>query len=154
MKEEWRMGEPVRKTTVSAALHQPICYVKVARWKPLLSEKYTITWLAFAKMYLKRSLAIGFYGRIEPRLNSLAGCHIWKKPGAAHHLTSSVPKVKYVRSVWLGKAFVIPDSFLLPMMKATVFFRTFKAENAPWLNTILSRGSTENCFKLVSCFLL
>lgn len=127
--DETEMGEPVRKTTISAALHQPICYVRMARWKPLLSEMYTITWLEFAKMYLKHSPAIGFYGLMELRLNSLPCCqilHLWK-PGGAHHLASSVTKVKYVCSVWLGKASVIPDIFHLPMMKATVFFRTFKA---------------------------
>ena len=34
------MGEPSRRTTISAALHQSGLYGRVARWKPLLSKRH------------------------------------------------------------------------------------------------------------------
>uniref|UniRef100_A0AAZ3R8Y3 Transposase Tc1-like domain-containing protein n=1 Tax=Oncorhynchus tshawytscha TaxID=74940 RepID=A0AAZ3R8Y3_ONCTS len=34
------MGEPSRRTTISAALHQSGLYGRVARWKPLLSKSH------------------------------------------------------------------------------------------------------------------
>jgi transposase len=34
------MGEPFRRTIISAALHQSGLYGRVARWKPLLSKRY------------------------------------------------------------------------------------------------------------------
>ena len=36
------MGEPSRRTTISAALHQPSLYYRVARRKPLLSKRNMI----------------------------------------------------------------------------------------------------------------
>ena len=34
------MGEPSRRTTISAALHQSGLYGRVARWMPLLSKRH------------------------------------------------------------------------------------------------------------------
>ena len=34
------MGEPSRRTTISAALHQPGLYGRVARLKPLVSKRH------------------------------------------------------------------------------------------------------------------
>uniref|UniRef100_A0AAZ3SSC8 Transposase Tc1-like domain-containing protein n=1 Tax=Oncorhynchus tshawytscha TaxID=74940 RepID=A0AAZ3SSC8_ONCTS len=42
------MGEPYRRTTISAALHQ-----SVARWKPLFSKRHMTARLEFAKRHLK-----------------------------------------------------------------------------------------------------
>ena len=38
------MGEPSRRTTISAALHQSGLYGGVARRKPLLSKRHMIVW--------------------------------------------------------------------------------------------------------------
>ena len=47
------MGEPSRRTTISAALHQSGLYVRVARRKPLLSERHMTACLEFAIRHLK-----------------------------------------------------------------------------------------------------
>ena len=52
------MGEPSRRTTISAALHQSGLYGRVARWKPLLSKGHMTARLEFAKRHLKDSQTI------------------------------------------------------------------------------------------------
>jgi hypothetical protein len=47
------MGEPSRRTTITAALHQSGLYGRVARWKLLLSKRHMKTHLEFVKMHLK-----------------------------------------------------------------------------------------------------
>ena len=47
------MGEPSRRTTISAALHQSGLYGRVARRKPLLSKRHMTTLLEFAKRNLR-----------------------------------------------------------------------------------------------------
>ena len=47
------MGEPSRRTTISAALHQFGLYGRVARWKPLLGKRHMTSRLKLAKRYLK-----------------------------------------------------------------------------------------------------
>ena len=42
------MGEPSRKTTISAGIHQSGLHGRVARWKPLLSKRYMAARLEFA----------------------------------------------------------------------------------------------------------
>jgi hypothetical protein len=49
------MGEPSRRTTISAALHQSSLYGRVARQKPLLSKRDMTDSLKFAKRHLKDS---------------------------------------------------------------------------------------------------
>jgi hypothetical protein len=49
------MGEPSRRTTISAALHQTGLYGRVARQKPLLSKCTTVR-LEFAKRNLQDTL--------------------------------------------------------------------------------------------------
>ena len=46
------MGEPSRRTTISAALHQSGLYGRVARQKPLLSKRLMTARLEFAKRHL------------------------------------------------------------------------------------------------------
>ena len=46
------MGEPSRRTTISAALHQSGLYGRVARRKPLLSKRHMTARLEFAKRQL------------------------------------------------------------------------------------------------------
>ncbi|KAI3354734.1 hypothetical protein L3Q82_004567 [Scortum barcoo] len=48
-------GEPSRRTTISAAIHQSGLYGRVARRKPLLSKRHMAARLEFAKMHLKDS---------------------------------------------------------------------------------------------------
>ena len=43
------MGEPSRRRTISAALHQSGIYGKLTRRKPLLSKKHMTAWLELAK---------------------------------------------------------------------------------------------------------
>ena len=47
------MGEPCRRTTISAALHQSGFYGRVARRKPLLSKRHMTARLQFAERHLK-----------------------------------------------------------------------------------------------------
>jgi hypothetical protein len=49
------MGEPSRRTTISAALHQSGLSVRVARRKPLLSKRHMTARLEFFKRHLKNS---------------------------------------------------------------------------------------------------
>uniref|UniRef100_A0AAZ3RXF3 Transposase Tc1-like domain-containing protein n=1 Tax=Oncorhynchus tshawytscha TaxID=74940 RepID=A0AAZ3RXF3_ONCTS len=49
------MREPSRRTTISAVLHQPGLYGRVARRKPLLSKRHMAACLVFAKRHLMDS---------------------------------------------------------------------------------------------------
>ena len=49
------MGEPSRRTYISAALYQSGLYDRVARLKPLLSKRHMTARLEFAKSHLKDS---------------------------------------------------------------------------------------------------
>ena len=48
-----QMGEPSRRTSITAALHQSGLYGRVARWKLLLSKRHISARLEFAKRHLK-----------------------------------------------------------------------------------------------------
>ena len=52
------MGDPTRRTTVSAALHKSRLYWRVAKWKPLLRKRHMTTCLEFAKRHEKNSESI------------------------------------------------------------------------------------------------
>ena len=65
------MGEPSRRTTISAALHQPGLYGRVARREPLLSKRHMTARLEFALKAL-RPWETRFSGLMKTRLNSLA----------------------------------------------------------------------------------
>ena len=69
------MGEPSRRTNISAALHQSGHYGRVARQKPLFSKRHMEGHLEFYKRPLKDSQTM----RNKMRLN--AKRHIWRKPG-------------------------------------------------------------------------
>ena len=49
------MGEPSRRTTISAALHQSVLYGRVTRRKPLLSKRHVPARLKFAKRHQKET---------------------------------------------------------------------------------------------------
>ena len=80
------MGEPSRRTNISAALHQSGNYGRVARRKPLLSKLHMTTRLEFAKRHLKDSQTmrnkILWSDETKMELFGLnAKCHVWRKPG-------------------------------------------------------------------------
>ncbi|KAK3551967.1 hypothetical protein QTP70_031496 [Hemibagrus guttatus] len=93
-------GEPSRRTTISAALHQSGLYGRVARRKPLLSKRHLMAHLEFAKRHLKDSQImrnkILWSNEIKIELLGLNGkCHVRRKPGTAHHLANIIATVKH-----------------------------------------------------------
>ncbi len=94
------MGGSCRKSTITAALHQSGLYGRVARRKPLLSARHMKARMEFAKKHLKDSKMVtnkilwSDETKIELfGLNSKR--YVWRKPGTAHHLSNTVPTVKY-----------------------------------------------------------
>ena len=88
------MGEPSRRTTISAPLHQSGLYGKVARRKTLFSKRHMTASLEFAKRHQKDSQTmrnkILWYDETKIELFSLnAKRHVWRKPG-------TIPMVKHV----------------------------------------------------------
>ena len=87
------MGEPSRRTIISAALHQSSLYGSVVRRKPLLSKRCMTARLEFSKRHLKDSQTmrnkILWSDETHIELFGLnAKCHIWRKPG-------TIPTVKH-----------------------------------------------------------
>jgi transposase len=79
-------GEPSRRTTISAALHQSGLYGRVARRQPLLSKRHMTVRLEFAKRYLKDSQTMRnkmlWSDETKIELFGLnAKSHVWRKPG-------------------------------------------------------------------------
>ncbi|KAG2466400.1 TCB1 transposase, partial [Polypterus senegalus] len=93
-------GDPSRRTTISAAIHQSGLNGRVARRKPLLSKRYMAACLEFAKRHLKDSQTmknkilwldetkIELFGVNHMR-------HVWRKPGTTHHQANTIPTVKH-----------------------------------------------------------
>ncbi|KAG2461487.1 TCB1 transposase, partial [Polypterus senegalus] len=93
-------GEPSRRTTISAAIHQSGLYGRVARWKPLLSKRHMAAHLEFAKRHLKDSQTmrnkILWSDETKIELSGVnARSHIWRKSGTAHHQANIIPTVKH-----------------------------------------------------------
>ena len=89
------MGEPSRRITISAALHQSGLYGKVARWKPLLIKRHITACLEFAKRHLKDSQTVRnkilWSNETKIELFGLnAKRHIWRKPGTLKHGGGSI----------------------------------------------------------------
>ncbi|KAI3362849.1 hypothetical protein L3Q82_001885 [Scortum barcoo] len=83
-------GEPSRRTTISAAIHQSGLYGREARRKPLLSQRHMAARLEFAKMHLKDSQTMRnkILWSDETKIELFgvnARRHVWRKPGTAHH---------------------------------------------------------------------
>ena len=94
------MGEPSRRTTISAALHQSGLYGRVARRKSLLSKRNMTACLEFAKRHLKDSQTVRnkilWSDETKTELFGLnAKHHIWRKRGTTHHLENTIPTVKH-----------------------------------------------------------
>ncbi|KAG2455346.1 TCB1 transposase, partial [Polypterus senegalus] len=83
-------GEPSRRTTISAAIHQSGPYGRVARQKPLLSKRHMAAHLEFAKRHLKDSQTMRnkILWSDETKIELFgvnARRHVWRKPDTAHH---------------------------------------------------------------------
>ncbi|KAK3522444.1 hypothetical protein QTP86_011011 [Hemibagrus guttatus] len=93
-------GDPSRRTTTSAALHQSSLYGRVTRRKALLSKRHMMAYLESAKSHLKDSQTmrnkILWSDETKIELFGLNGKrHVWRKPGTAHHLPNTIPTVKH-----------------------------------------------------------
>ncbi|KAG2470074.1 TCB1 transposase, partial [Polypterus senegalus] len=93
-------GEPFRRTTISAAIHQSGLYGRVAIRMPLLSKRHMAARLEFAKRHLKDSQTIRnkILWSDETKIEHFgvnARRHIWRKPGTAHHQANTIPIVKH-----------------------------------------------------------
>ena len=91
------MGEPSRRTTISAA---PNLYGRVARQKPLLSKRHLTGHLEFSKRHQKDSQTmrnkIIWSDETKVELFGLnVKRHVWRKPGTSHHLANNFPMVKH-----------------------------------------------------------
>ncbi|KAG2458309.1 TC1A transposase, partial [Polypterus senegalus] len=86
-------GEPSRRTTISAAIHQSGLYGRVARRKPLLSKRHMAACLEFAKRHLKDSRTMRNKILWSECVN--ARCHVWRKPSTTHHQANTIPTVKH-----------------------------------------------------------
>ncbi|KAG2466468.1 TCB1 transposase, partial [Polypterus senegalus] len=93
-------GEPSRRTTISAAIHQSGLYGRVARRKPPLSKRHMAAHLEFAKRHLKDSQTMRnkIFWSDETNIELFgvnARHHIWRKPDTAHHQANNIPTVKH-----------------------------------------------------------
>ncbi|KAG2468331.1 TCB1 transposase, partial [Polypterus senegalus] len=93
-------GEPSRRTTISAAIHQSGLYGRVARRKPLLSKRHMAARLEFAKRHLKdsqtmRNKILWSDGTKIELFGVNARHHVWRKPGTAHHQANTIPTVQH-----------------------------------------------------------
>ncbi|KAG2460371.1 TCB1 transposase, partial [Polypterus senegalus] len=93
-------GDPYRRTTISAAIHQSGLYGRVARRKPLLSKRHMAARLEFAKSHLKDSQTMRnkILWSDETKIELFgvnARRHVWRKPGTAHHQVNTIPTVKH-----------------------------------------------------------
>ncbi|KAG2465365.1 TCB1 transposase, partial [Polypterus senegalus] len=93
-------GEPSRRTTISAAIHQSGLYGRVARRKPLLSKRHMAARLEFAKRHLKDSQTMRnkILWSDETKIELFAvnaRRHIWREPGTGYHQANTIPTVKH-----------------------------------------------------------
>ncbi|KAG2467357.1 TCB1 transposase, partial [Polypterus senegalus] len=93
-------GEPSRRTTISAAIHQSGLYGRVARRKPLLSKRHMAARLEFAKRHLKDSQTMRnkILWSDETKIELFgvnARRHVWRTPGTVHHQANTITIVKH-----------------------------------------------------------
>ncbi|KAG2455931.1 TCB1 transposase, partial [Polypterus senegalus] len=116
-------GEPSRRTTISAAIHQSGLYGRVARRKPLLSKRHMAARLEFAKRHLKDSQTIRnkILWSDETKIELFgvnARRHVWKKPGTTHHQPNTIPTVKHIGgSIMLWGCFSVAGTGRLVRIK-------------------------------------
>ena len=89
------MGEPSRRTTICAALHQSGLYGRVAIRKPLLSKRHMKAHMEHLEDSQTMRKQILWSGETKFDLFGLnAKHHVWRNPGTAHHLANTIPTVK------------------------------------------------------------
>ncbi|KAG2455796.1 TCB1 transposase, partial [Polypterus senegalus] len=116
-------GEPSRRTTTSAAIHQSGLYGRVARRKPLLSKSHMVARLEFAKRHLKDSWTMRnkILWSDETKIELFgvnARRHVWRKPGTAYHQANTIPTVKHVGdSIMLWGCFSVAGTGRLVRIK-------------------------------------
>ena len=103
-------GEPSRKTTISAAIHQSGLYGRVARRKPLLSKRNMAACLEFAKRHLNDSQTMRnkILWSDETKIELFgvnARRHVWRKPGTDQQQANTIPTVKHGGSIMLWGCF-------------------------------------------------
>ena len=85
-------GETSRRTTITTTLQCSGLYGRVARRKPLLSERHMKA--QNDSQTVKSKILWSDQTKIELfDLNSRH--HVWRKPGTAHHLPNTLPTVKH-----------------------------------------------------------
>ncbi|KAG2457585.1 TCB1 transposase, partial [Polypterus senegalus] len=99
-------GEPSRRTTISAAIHQSGLYGRVARRKPLLSKRHMAARLEFAKRHLKDSHTMRnkILWSDETKIELFgvnARRYVWRKPGTAHHQENNPKHTAKISKEWL-----------------------------------------------------
>ncbi|KAG2458162.1 TC1A transposase, partial [Polypterus senegalus] len=125
-------GEPSRRTTVSAAVHQSGLYSRVARRKPLLSKRHVAARLEFAKRHLKDSQTMRnkILWSDETKIELFgvnARCHVWRKPGTAHHQANTIPTVKHGGgSIMLWGCFIVAGTGRLVRIKGKMTAAMYK----------------------------
>ncbi|KAK3565266.1 hypothetical protein QTP86_004271 [Hemibagrus guttatus] len=131
-------GEPSRRTTISAGLHQSGLYGRVTRRKPLHSKRHMTAHLEFAKSHLKdyQTMRNKILSSNETKIElfDLNGKrHVWRKPGTAHHLANTIPTVKHGGgSIMLWGCFSAVGTGRLVRMKGkmnAVMYRDILDEN-------------------------
>ena len=76
------MGEPSRRTTISAALHQSGLYGRVARWKRLLSKRCMTAPWSLSKFTQRLTMRNKIFWSDETKIELFGlnpKCHVWWK---------------------------------------------------------------------------
>ncbi|KAG2468484.1 TCB1 transposase, partial [Polypterus senegalus] len=125
-------GEPSRRTTISAAIHQSGLYGRVARRKPLLSTRHMAARLEFVKRHLRDSQTMRnkILWSDETKIELFgvsARRRVWRKPGTAHYQANTIPIVKHGGgSIMLWGCFSVAGTGRLVRIKGKMTAATYR----------------------------